>query len=235
MLAADAGARRHLHPALRGDPPVPARARAGPGGRGERGADLRADPRARPSRPAGSRPTPARCGPRSCCARPRATRPRLRGAAARGGAGVLADGGDRAAHRRDVGDHRARGPADVHRRAAPDHLRPAHRRRPAGVRRSRGAVPLRLPHPAVVRRGAAGLRGAAHRAPRDAAAAARRRVHPPVGRLPGHRPRLGRLGRAGPEHRARLGGRVRRRRGRHHQPGRAHAQPTWSRAPTATW
>ena len=38
----------------------------------------------------------------------------------------------------------------------------------------------------------------------------RRAVHPPVGRLPRHRPRLGRLGGAGPAHRDRLGRRLRR-------------------------
>ena len=64
---------------------------------------------------------------------------------------------------------------DVLRRPAPDHLRPAHRRRPAAFRWSRGAVPLRLPHPPVVRRGAARVRGAARRAPRPAPAAGRRR------------------------------------------------------------
>ena len=78
-----------------------------------------------------------------------------------------------------LGVDRAGRPADVHRRAAPDHLRPAHRRRPAGVRRPRGAVPLRLAHPAVVRRGAAGLRRPARRAAR-AAPAARRRARSPT-------------------------------------------------------
>ena len=149
-------------------------------------------------------------------------------ASARGGAGLLADGGDRAARRRDLGDRigARRGPPDVHRRPAPDHLRPAHGRRPAGVRRPRGAVPLRVAHPPVVRRGAAGLR----RAPRACCAscsrssAERRAVHPRVGRLPRHPPRLGRVGRAGPRHRDRLGRRLRRRRGRHHEPRRPHAR-----------
>ena len=156
-------------------------------------------------------------------------------AAARGGAGVLADGRDRAAHRGDVGHHRAGGPTLVLRRAPPDHLRSAHGRRSAGVRRSRSAVPLRLPHPAVVRRGAAGLPGAAHRAPGDAAAAARRRVHPPVGRLPRHRPRLGRLRRSGPEHRARLGRAGTSATVSPPPTWPAARSPTWSPAPTATW
>ena len=44
---------------------------------------------------------------------------------------------------------------DVLRPPAPDHLRPADRGRPAGLRRARGAVPLRLGHPAGYDRGPA--------------------------------------------------------------------------------
>ena len=160
---------------------------------------------------------------------------RARGAAAHRRAGVLADGRDRAAVGGAVGVDRARGPADVQRRPAPDHLRPAHGRRTAGVRRARGAVPLRVAHPSVVRRRAAGLRGPPHGAARDAPAAAGRGVHPPVGRLPRHRPRLGRVGGARPPHRDRLGGRVRRRRRRPPPTSPAAPSPTWSRGPTATW
>ena len=47
-----------------------------------------------------------------------------------------------------LGRDRAAPARDVHRRPAPDHLRPAHRRRPVRVRRPRRAVPLRLAHPA---------------------------------------------------------------------------------------
>ena len=50
-----------------------------------------------------------------------------------------------------VGRDRAAPARDVQRPPAPDHLRPAHRRRPAGLRRPRRAVPLRLADPAGVR------------------------------------------------------------------------------------
>ena len=46
-----------------------------------------------------------------------------------------------------LGADRAAPPRDVQRPPAPDHLRPAHRRRPAGLRRPRRAVPLRLADP----------------------------------------------------------------------------------------
>ena len=85
------------------------------------------------------------------------------------------------------------GPTDVLRRPAPDHLRAAHRRRAARLRRARCALPLRVAHPFVVRRGAAGLRRPARRAPRDAPPARGRPVHAPVGRLPRDHARLGRL------------------------------------------
>ena len=62
---------------------------------------------------------------------------RLAGRAARPGADLLADRGDRAAARRGLGRDRAGRTRDVHRPPAPDHLRPAHRRRPARVRRPR--------------------------------------------------------------------------------------------------
>ena len=98
-----------------------------------------------------------------------------------------------------LGLHRAGGPPVVLRRPPPDHLRPAHGRRPAGLRRSRSAVPLRLPHPPVVRPASRGSsRTCAPRSAQMLPQLARRRVHPPVGRLPRHRPGLGRVGRAGP-------------------------------------
>ena len=65
--------------------------------------------------------------------------------------GLLADGRHRAAARATWEQIGLRRRATFSRRAAPDHLRPAHRRRPDRVRRPRGAVPLRLAHPAVVR------------------------------------------------------------------------------------
>ena len=103
MLAADAGARRHLHPALRRDPPVATRARTGPRGRGERGV-------ASSSTPACSAIAPGRVETDAGTVRAevvlRATEgytAQAGGAAARRRAGVLADGRDRAAHRRRCG------------------------------------------------------------------------------------------------------------------------------------
>ena len=70
--------------------------------------------------------------------------PRLPGLRPSRRPGVLADGRHRAAAARRLGRDRTRRPRDVHRPAPPDHLRPAHRRRPPRLRRSRCAVPLRL-------------------------------------------------------------------------------------------
>ncbi len=85
------------------------------------------------------------------------TRQRIEGGAGDGGlhgsaarspsrprAALLTDGRDRAIDRRAVGAGRAGRPRDVPRWPPPDHLRPAHGRRPAGLRRSRRAVPLRV-------------------------------------------------------------------------------------------
>ena len=60
------------------------------------------------------------------------------------GAGLLPHRGHRAAACRRLGRDRAAPPGDLLRPAARDHLRPAHRRRPARLRRSRSAVPLRF-------------------------------------------------------------------------------------------
>ena len=114
-----------------------------------------------PSRPAGSRPRSARCAQRWWCVRPRATPPDsegLRRAIVPVYSLMVAT--EPLARRRGIRSARP-GTALVLRRPAPDHLRPTHRRRAVGVRRSRGAVPLRVPHPSVVRRLAAGLRGPA--------------------------------------------------------------------------
>ena len=75
----------------------------------------------------------------------------------------------------DVGRDRAGAAGDVLRPPAPDHLRPAHRRRPAGLRRSRGAVPLRLAGRAGLRPRPAGLRRPARDAARPVPGAARLR------------------------------------------------------------
>ena len=140
--------RRLLHPALRGDPPRAAGARAGPGGRGGRGAR-------------------SSSGPACSAIEPGSGRDRRRHGAGRGRAAR-----DRGLHRRGSPASRRAvapvyslmvatepldeatwdsiglaGPPDLLRRPPPDHLRPAHGRRPAGLRRSRCAVPLRLAHP----------------------------------------------------------------------------------------
>ena len=94
--------------------------------------------------------------------------------------GLLADGRDRAAAAADLGARSGCRPDDLHRRAARDHLRPAHRRRSARVRRSRGAVPLRLADPPGAGPGAAGVRRAAADAARAAPAAAGRPARSPT-------------------------------------------------------
>ena len=84
--------------------------------------------------------------------------PDLARASTHGRAGVLADDRHRAAARADLAADRAGRAADLHRQPAPDHLRPAQRRRPAGVRRPGRAVPPRLPDQARLRPGAGGVR-----------------------------------------------------------------------------
>ena len=122
----------------------------------------------------------------------------------------------------DLGADRAAPPRDVQRPPAPDHLRPAHRRRPARLRRPRRAVPLRLADPPGVR---PRRRGSSPRSARDArrpvpgAAAtprsptrgAARSASPATGRASVGLDRGTGLG---------LGRRLRRRRRHHHQPGR---------------
>ena len=87
---------------------------------------------------------------------------------------------------------------DVHRPPAPDHLRPAHRRRPAGLRRPRRAVPPRLADPARVRPRREGLRAALRHARRPVPGARRHPGHPRLGRRARHPARLVRLGRPRP-------------------------------------
>ena len=87
-----------------------------------------------------------------------------------------------------------------------------------------------------------GLRAAARDPARPVPGAARRPVHPRVGRPARHPPRLVRVGRSRPRHRPRVGRWVRRRRGLDHQPGRANparpaaraARPTSPRCPGST-
>ena len=87
-------------------------------------------------------------------------------ASPRARAGLLPHHRHRAAAAGDVGRDRAAPAGDVLRPAARDHLRPAHRRRPAGLRRARGAVPLRLGDQAGLRPRRTGLRRAARHAGR---------------------------------------------------------------------
>ena len=230
MLAPPARSGRDVHPGLRGHPPGPAGARAGRGGRAAR----RADPRAHPGAAASSR---AGCAPSTGTVRARhvvirATEgytPGLRRAAAGGRAGLLADHRDRAAaggrpgsrsgwrRRETFTDHRhliiyGQRTADDRLvfggRGAPYHfgsrIAPRLRPRRAGLR-ARCAHTLVDLFP-VLRDGP---------------------VHPRLGRRARRRPRLVRLGRAGPRDRARLGRRLRRRRRR--------APPTWPAARCATW
>ena len=145
-------------------------------------------------------------------------------AAARRAADVLDDGRLGAAVGGAVGRDRPRRAGDVHEHRQHDHLRPAHRRRPAGVRRSRGAVPLRVAHRPRVRHrraGAGDVAGDARRAvPRDR----RRRAPVPLGRPARRASRLAsaRALRSGAW--AGVGGWVRRRRRGGRQPRRAHAR-----------
>ena len=97
-------------------------------------------------------------------------------------AAVLADDRHGAADGGAVGGHRLGRARDVPRRPPPDHLRPAHRRRAAGVRRARGAVPLRVAHRRAVRPVGRSARPARRRAPRAVPGARRRRRPVPLGR-----------------------------------------------------
>ena len=102
------------------------------------------------SRPAWCGPRRRRCGPSTWSAPPRATPPRIPGqrrAVAPIYSLVVAT---EPIAGQPLGRGRSRGRPDVHRPATPDHLRPAHGRRTDRLRRSRGAVPLRvvdLPRP----------------------------------------------------------------------------------------
>ena len=222
----DRRARRHVHAALRGDPPGPAGARPGPRGGAARRA--RSTSARRPSRCA---PRPGRHRPRARSRAPivvRATEgytPELPGAPARARAGVLADGGHRAAARSRSGPR----PGWRRRETFADlrHLiiygqRTADDRLAFG---GRGA-PYHFGSPVRpgVRPRAAGLRGA----PRARSRSCSRRSagvgdHAHLGRAAGRRPGLVGLGRAGPRHRPGLGRRVRRRRRGNGQPGRPYA------------
>ena len=94
-----------------------------------------------------------------------------------------------------LGRDRPGGAGDVLRPPAPDHLRPAHRRRPARLRRPRGAVPPRLAGRARRSTATTGLRRAARHAARPVPGAARHPVHPCLGRAARDPARLVRLGR----------------------------------------
>ena len=196
------------------------------GGRAPRRRGSTSTPAVRPIEP-GRRRAPTRGTVRAGRRGPRdrGLHRRAAGQRARGGAGLLADDRHRAAAGGRSGTQIGLAPAgDVHRPPAPDHLRPAHRRRPAGVRRPRRAVPLRLADPA---RRSTASRGSSPRCARPWSTCSRcsrdaRITHAWGGAL-GIAARLVRLGRAGPRHRARLGRRLRRRRRRHHQPRRPHA------------
>ncbi len=223
-------ARRRLHAALRGGPPVAPR------------------PRARRRCPCGRRPVAhAHIGGRrrATAARHerrhgarRRDRPGDRGLHGgdgrpppRGRAAVLVDGRLGAPVARTVGHRRAPWTAHVQRRPPPRDLRPAHRRRPHRVRRSRRAVPLRVADRSRLRR----PRGRPADARRDGAravpAAASRRVPVPLGRTPGGPARLA-VGRALRSRcRPRRGGWLRRGRGGHDEPRRTHARRPDPRAP----
>ena len=123
-----------------------------------------------------------RAGRASWCARRRATPPPARRAPGRGPGLLLMIATEPLPPAFWDADRSRRG-GDVLRRPPPDHLRPAHRRRPARVRRSRRAVPLRVPHRGRLRPRRRGLRA-------SCAGVARRPVprgrglrdHPPLGR-----------------------------------------------------
>ena len=146
VLDAERHARCDVHPGLRGDPPAAPGARAGRLARPARG-------RRSTSTPASRELLPGRVGHRPRHGQRRHRRPRDRGLhepARRATGATLAPVyslviATEPLPARRLGADRAAPARDVHRPPAPDHLRPAHRRRPAGVRRPRRAVPLRLP------------------------------------------------------------------------------------------
>ena len=114
---------------------------------------------------------------------------------------------------------------DVHRRPAPHHLRAAHRRRPARVRRAGRAVPLRLGGPRRLRPRPARCSPSCAGCSSRAVPGARRRraiTHAwggPLGIAAGLVRSVGLDRTTGPG----VGGRLRRRRGRHDEPRRAYA------------
>ena len=128
-----------------------------------RGVRIHEQTRSRDPRPGGCAPPRARSGPTSSCGPPRATPRRSHGERRRLAPVYSLMVATEPLPDDAVGTDRARRPADVHRAPAPDRLRPAHRRRPAGLRRSRGAVPLRLAGPPRVRPRADGVPAAARR------------------------------------------------------------------------
>ena len=222
MLRGTRHPRGDVHPGLRGDPPRAPGARPRRRGRAPRRARSTSTPRCRRSSPAGCT-TDARRRPG------RHRRPRDRGLHRQRCAGQ---------RRRlapvysliiateplppDVWDEIGLAPArDVLRPPAPDHLRAAHRRRPAGLRRPRGAVPLRLADPAGLRPRRAGLRQALRATLVDLfpVLAGTRVTHAWGGALGIPRDWCASVGLDRGD-RARLGRRVRRRRGQHDQPRR---------------
>ena len=109
---------------------------------------------------------------------------------------VLADDRHRAPPRRVLGRGRSGQPGDLQRPPPSDHLRPADRGRPAGLRWARCSIPLRLGHPARIRPGRTGPRGTSPDTLRAVPGLVRIRDHPPLGRPTRNRPRLVPLSRA---------------------------------------
>ena len=217
-------ARRDVHPALRGDPSGSAGARPGRGRRTARRPRPRADPR-HADRPRAGAHRPRRGAGGRRGAGHRGLHAALPGPPAHAGAGLLADDRDRAAAG-SVWDGAGLAARETFSRPpAYDHLRPAHRRRPARVRRAGRAVPLRLARRPDVRPGAARARRLR---------AALRELFP-ADRLASRGSRTGGAGRsASPRDWTPRSGcdrtrglawarRLRRRRCRHVQPRRAHA------------
>ena len=198
MLAATPVLGGVVHPALRRHPPVAAGPRAGPGRRGEPACRSSSTPGCGPSSPAGSRPTPATVRAEVVLRATEGYTPRLEGLR-RAVAPVyslmvatepLSDAtwesiglADRPTfsdgrHLIIYGQRTADGRLAFGGRGAPYHfgsrIRPSYDVEPRVFDDLRTVLREMLPQ----------LR--------------RRRVHPPVGRLPRHRPRLGRLGGARP-------------------------------------
>ena len=230
-------ARRDVHAALRGDPPRPAGARAGAGPWSAAASPIHertpvtAD-RARRR----DAPTAAGSAPTSWSAPPRATRRSCPGMRRDARAGLLADDRHRAAAGASSGTRIGlAGRRDLHRPPPPDRLRAADRGRPAGVRRPRRAVPLRLADPARARPRPGGVRRAAPGAASTCSRPSRARRSPTRGAA---RSGIARdwcasvgLDRA---HRAGLGRRLRRRRRRRRPTSPAAPSPTWCSTGTPT-